>query len=91
MTQFEVFLVVSVGNMLPCHHLPLHAFGYGEGNVRSKILEEIVLDAEEVEMGKAITLILINIYFASGSEFCVVLREVKCIWESNDFSKSMNI
>lgn len=42
-------------------------------------------------MGKAITLIFINVYFASGSEFCVVLREGKCIWESNDFSKSMNI
>lgn len=37
----------------------------------------IVLDAEEVEMGKAITLIFINIYFASGSEFYVVLREGK--------------
>lgn len=33
-------------------------------------------DAEEVEMDEA-TLVFISLYFASGSEFCVPLREEK--------------
>lgn len=32
-------------------------------------------DANETEMGKATTLTFANIYFASGSEFHIILRE----------------
>ena len=42
-------------------------------------------------MDEATTLIFINVYFASGSEFCVILREEKVRLESHDFSKSMSI
>lgn len=76
MSQFETFLVLSAGNTLPHHNLSLYAAGYGEGNFRSKMLSsDDHEDANETEMGKATTLTFANIYFASGSEFHIILRE----------------
>lgn len=83
MSQFEVFLVLSEGNILLFSHCYFSlCFKIWGGKPWLKL---------EVEMGKVTAWIFINASFHSGNELCVILMRRKYTLESHDFSKSINL